>query len=247
MKTRLQILSLVFLFLSACKHNYSLQKTEHAHLAISSEISNHKKSSETITPYRNQLKNFTEEFLVVSAAEFTKAGDQTTLGNFVCDALKNFAEKNLQNQQVDMVIVNRGGLRANLPEGDIKVYNIFELMPFDNNLVVVSINGKELAAFADLITIAQPAYLGATIELEKKKVIRFEVGENKLIGEKIYSVLTSDFLLNGGDNFNFLKKNESVNYTGILLRDAIIDYCREMQKLGKQLIPYTDGRLQISE
>lgn len=247
MKTRLQILWLALLILSACKHNYSPQKTEHSFLVLSSDISNHKKSSETLTPYQDKLKKITDEFLIVSTNEFTKTGNQTTLGNFVCDALKHFAENNLNRKALDVVIVNRGGLRANLPKGNIKVYNIFELMPFDNDLVVLTIKGKELVAFADMIPNAQPAFLGATIQFKKNKITRFNIGKDSLLPDKIYTVLTSDFLLNGGDNFNFLKANENVNNTGIKLRDAIIDYCREMHKLGKQLIPYTDERLQISE
>ena len=83
--------------------------------------------------------------------------------------------------------------------------------------------------------------------MNNKKAIDFIIDNKPLEKLKIYTLVTSDYLLNGGDNFMFLKESTSVIYSGKRIRDAIIDYCTYLTKNNKQVKPYTDERLEISK
>ena len=69
--------------------------------------------------------------------------------NWASDALYEMA-KQLYPEQVDMAVVNIGGMRCNWGAGDITFRHVFELMPFDNELVVLTLQGKEILALCEL-------------------------------------------------------------------------------------------------
>lgn len=235
------------MLLGSCNRVYTPIKSEYSHPPLSPNQSADEKTKTIIEPYRVYVETKTQKLIATAADEFTKKGAQSTLGNFVCDALKFKVEEILKSEKIDVVIVNKGGLRTSLPKGEIKVYNIFELMPFENEIVLIEIIGEELQKFIPLFESNVHPFLGFEMILTKNKVLQVLINGETLDTKKVYHLITSDFLLNGGDQFDFLKNNLKVKYTGIKIRDAIIDYCLETTKNQKELIPYKDGRLKISE
>ena len=200
-----------------------------------------------ITPYKLKIDSLTEQVIVQSLDVFTKEKEQHALGNFVCDAMKWAAEKEMQTQ-CNVVLINRGGLRSTLPKGDIKVLNIFELMPFDNELVMITLSGKKLMEGIKMIVEKKHSYWGLQIKTNQVNEILDEKMNGETIHEnKNYLVLTSDYIANGGDKFDFLVSPIHKKLLGIKIRDAIINYCIQQNKEGKSIIPYTDERLQISK
>jgi len=143
--------------------------------------------------------------------------------------------------------MNRGGLRVNLPKGDIKVINIFELMPFENDLILVKISGEKLLEGVATILEKKHAFLGLRIKAEKNKIPEVTINNVAIDKTKIYTVVTSDYLAYGGDNFIFFKALVVMEKSNLKIRDAIIKYCNYLTESKKQIIPYTDGRLQISK
>ena len=159
------------------------------------------------------------------------------------DAVK----KEFKNANIDVVILNRGGLRVNLPKGDIKVINIFELMPFENELVLVKISGEKLLDGINNIAEKKHPFLGLKLKIENNKVKDAQVNSAEIDKTKIYTIITSDYLAAGGDNFLFLKAPFEIQKSNLKIRDAIIEYCIYLSENKKQIIPYTDGRFQLSK
>jgi 2',3'-cyclic-nucleotide 2'-phosphodiesterase (5'-nucleotidase family) len=167
---------------------------------------------------------------------------ETLLGNFVADLVLEQAR--LQHPQVDFALLNIGGLRNSLPAGPVTRGDVFQLMPFDNELVLVEMKPASMAAMIDFL-IDQPIMPigGLRINVGTKEVM---VGQQPWNPEKTYWVATSDFLAGGGDKMTFLTHAKPVR-TGLLLRDMIISSFIQAKAEGRTLSATLDGRISQTE
>ncbi len=246
MRGRILYLFLSVLVLASCSKHYLKQKEDFSHYSLK-ENTESQIAKVTIAEYKVKVDAQTEKIIASSTDVLTKNGDENTLGNFVCDALKYNGEKEFKNLPIDVVIVNRGGLRVNLPKGDIKVVNIFELMPFENDLILVKIKGEKLLEGVKIILEKKHSFFGLKIKSEHEGLLEATINGSLIDKEKIYTIVTSDYLANGGDNFIFLKDALVTEKSNTKIREAIINYCTFLTENKKQIVPYTDGRLQISK
>lgn len=242
-KLNIIIVSVVLIFIS-CKTQKCLDKYEGKHLSLKEEKSSSFYDS-IIQPFREIIGNKMQLELVECTNSLTKDGDETTLGNFVCDAVK-WATDSLKGKTLDaFVLMNRGGLRSNINKGMVTVNSIFELMPFDNEIEILEIDGKELLEIMNAVVDKKHAFLGGIIKAEKLKILDVKVSGNKVNLNKKYTLITSDYLALGGDNFKFGAYAFSSEKTNFKIRDAIINYCLHLKFIGKKIEPYVDGRLEI--
>jgi len=233
-------------FLLSCTKQYVQQKHEFKHYTLK-ETEAKKQTNDAFAAYKLKVEAETGRVIANSADEITKDGSETTLGNFVCDALIYTAGSKFKNEPIDLVIVNRGGLRTNLPKGDIKVENIFELMPFENEMVLVTVTGENFLKALPLILEKKHPFSGLKMKIENGKITSVKLNGLEIDETRLYNVITSDYLANGGDNFTFLKDPKKLKNSDLRIRDAIINYCEHLTKNQKQIIPYKDGRLEISK
>ncbi len=236
---------LFLLALSACKTRYSVSKKEAQHQSLKSASSSVKFDS-IISPYSKILGNEMQKELVMCNGELTKDGHEMTLGNFVCDAVKWAYDSIAKAKQNVILLMNRGGLRTSINKGIVTVNSIFELMPFDNEIEVVTIKGIELESIIKAIIEKKHAFLGMKIR-KSSEGIAAAIDLQSIKSNNDYVMVTSDFLANGGDGFTFGKKALSSNKLNMKVRDAIIFYCMHLKYIGKTISPYKDGRLEISE
>ena len=174
-----------------------------------------------------------------------------TLGNFVTDGLRAFAQTKL-NKPIALVIMNAGGLRKNqIAAGDLRATDIFELLPFENALVAVDVTGADLAKL--LAAVVRDAQSGARIQYKWNDQNRPEFLSGKLMGEngqeqeidpnKIYTVVTIDYLLKvGGGAYAVLKEAKSVAPLNITLLDAIMEYVKAETAAGRMIRAHVDDR-----
>jgi 2',3'-cyclic-nucleotide 2'-phosphodiesterase (5'-nucleotidase family) len=153
-----------------------------------------------------------------------KSQPEGTLGNFMADAY--LAMGALQfDSPIDAAFVNYGGIRLNqLPAGPLTLGKIFELMPFDNVLVLQQLSGTQLQSFLDLIA-ARGGWpvAGIRFTIKNKKAIDIYIKDKPLRPDASYWILNSDFVASGGDNADMLKVVPQRS-TGYLARKALIDY-----------------------
>jgi 2',3'-cyclic-nucleotide 2'-phosphodiesterase (5'-nucleotidase family) len=121
--------------------------------------------------------------------------------------------------KTDVVIVNTGGLRQELPKGVITKSTVWSILPFDNKLLIVKLKGRDL--IADLET---PEAGFAGVE-RTAKGYRLESGK-ALDPEATYTVATIDFLYYGGSSFQFLKQDPTPRETGLDWRAPLVDWMR---------------------
>lgn len=241
MKKRI-ILSISFLLLLAtCKPKQETVKYAGAS-KITSDIKEYSLTDSIILPYKKKLENEMNTVLVYAEGEFTKAIPEGSLGNLVADIALHTAQ---QITEVDFCILNNGGLRAMLPKGDITKGKIFELMPFENELVVVSLSAEKMSELFTYIASkgGQPV-AGISLTIKKDKTAKNILINNEPVNaEKKYNIVTTDYLANGGDQMSFFKNPLSIQYLNIKLRDAIVHFLIEKNNKNQTIIPYTDKRV----
>jgi 2',3'-cyclic-nucleotide 2'-phosphodiesterase (5'-nucleotidase family) len=152
---------------------------------------------------------------------------------------------------VDVAMVNFGGIRLNqLPAGNVTTGKIFELMPFDNLLLLQKIKGSVLQQLCDLIA-AKGGWpvAGMTMQIKDlpagqagKKAINITVGGKPLDPNAEYTVANSDFIANGGDNADMLRTVPQIT-NGYLMRDAIFDYIKMLKSQGKNITANIENRV----
>lgn len=209
---------------------------------IDSSIIEQQQAKQLIEPYKIALYSEMNEVLVISAMEFPKekGKPETLLGNLVADLSLEIITKKFPESKIDFCLLNNGGLRTSLPSGEITKGKIFELMPFDNELVMVTLStekAKELIQY--IYNVGGQPISGAVINFN------FSVDSifNQLNWKTPINILTTDYLATGGDKMDFFINPIKIESTQFKLRDAIIEYCTAEHKKGKQLTSQLDGRI----
>lgn len=199
-----------------------------------------------IKPYQAELDAKMNEVIATSSAEMVKGGLESTLGNFSADALLttalSVAEKNGLTAPV-AAILNNGGLRTSLPKGNIKVSDIFELMPFENELVLVTIDGAKMLDMLNFIAEKNEPVAGMRLGIKDKKAFQPMVNGQPFDSRRNYCIATSDYLANSGDKMSFFNEPIEKKFTGLKIRDLLIDYLRNQTAKGVVINPAKDGRI----
>jgi 2',3'-cyclic-nucleotide 2'-phosphodiesterase (5'-nucleotidase family) len=238
---------LPFIFLFACTH-LKVQRTETQHTVISQpQIDS--ATYKFILPYKQSLDVKMNEVIGVAPVALVKSLPESNLGNFFADAMM---QKALSIQNTDtanlVALFNTGGLRTSVPQGDVHVGNMFELMPFENELVLVPLKGSELLLVLNAIAEKGGAPLaGVRFVITNKKAEKVFVHQSSLDTAKVYTIATSDYLANGGDKFFAIESPKTYAKTKILLRDILIEYCKNLYKQNKPVTGVTDGRISIAK
>lgn len=217
-----------------------------------SELSNAKEDSiikSIISPYKKPLDEKMDEAIAVSDTVLTKDGIESNLANFIMKALEQFVFDNYPGE-VEFIIpvVNRGGIRTTLPKGEITVRNIFEILPFDNEIVFVTISGENL--YNMLLSFCENQKLFSyyvSFSIENKTPTNIQIRGQDFDKSKKYLVITTDYLANGGDNTTCFSNPIKLENTGVKLRDAVISYCKFLTRINRHITSEHNGRITISE
>ncbi len=232
------------IFVVACKTHYTKQNTTASHQDFKT-VTPQSKTETMIAPYQQKLSAQMNQTIVATSDVLTKDGTESSLGNFVCDAMYYMYDSAQVKTELPIVLVNRGGLRTSLPKGNLNVGNIFELMPFENELILVKLTGTDFKKVLTLIIEKKHSFKNLSIAITKTDTT-ITYDKQRIDTQKNYFLLTSDYLANGGDGFSCLKSAIERTNLNVKLRDALLIYCKALNRTGKQINPYTDGRFTLS-
>lgn len=204
-----------------------------------------------ILPYKSKVDEAMDAVLATSDMAFEKKMPEGTLGNFAADACLQESQKLYypsDNIPISFCFLNNGGLRASLPKGKITKRNVFELMPFENELAVLTLSGENTKKLIDFIVAkgGMPVS-GISIKIKDSTNASTSIGNEAFDKNKNYKVVTSDYLANGGDNLLFLKDATNKEVIGLKVRDAIINYLQRLNAEGKTIHSQIEGRISYEQ
>lgn len=249
MKNKFLLLGIALAALSACKTASSASSMQIAevktqkNISINNELKNEEEFVKIIEPYKQKLDKEMNQKISHTNVDLTKQGDNSNLGNLLADYTFDgadvWAKKNLQ-KNVDAALINIGGIRTTIGKGDILLKSVFEVMPFENEVIIVKMKGSDLQGLFDYYAEHQVnnPVSHLYIETNNGQLTKTLINGKTVNPEQDYYIATSDYLALGGDNMKFFSKGEMIP-TGMKLRDLFIDYFKKTP----EVVPNTDVRL----
>jgi len=193
-------------------------------------------TSAILAYYKPQMDALMNEVIGNSAEEMASPkGWDSPICHFTTKALLEIAESLQLN--ADFSLYNIGGIRTGMPKGDIRIYDIFSIFPFDNDITIISIEGKYIRQLIESFAQRKPEPMGnVNIIFSQGNLKSMSIGNNELDDAKIYRIVTNNFVAEGGDRMEVLRNAQSVERTGILIRDAMTDYIKKLTDEEKSII-----------
>jgi 2',3'-cyclic-nucleotide 2'-phosphodiesterase (5'-nucleotidase family) len=241
------------LLLTACaKKQYEMKSATGYLVEMNSRFDIHadQKMPSLIQPYKTKIDTKMNEVIGEATQSLTKLGKQSTLANFTADAMQEYA-KGIWGT-VDFAVMNNGGLRTTLNQGTVRVSNMFEIYPFENQLVLLELPGtavKQLfQGFIEGIVKEKVNGFSKNVFLTlKNNAIESLTINGKPLDEKAtYRIATIDYLAEGNDGMKALTQATHYTDSNILLRDAMIEYIKRLTAENKK-IHEPDNRIEIKD
>ncbi len=222
-------------------------KAVFSHISIDSRldsgVAQYADMNDWLAPYAEQVNKKMNTRIATSECEMTNKDQR--LGNWVCDAVVEVGRQ-LYGEDVQFSLMNRGGIRQNMPKGDVTEGDIESMLPFDNRLVVIDIKGEYLLRVFEAL-----GGRGGDAASSAVKVVYHRDGtlrSAKINGKKVnpnehYILITIDYLANGGSRMGDLK------YGKILYQDSepygkhVLEYVKQLDAQGKTLKASNEKRM----
>jgi 2',3'-cyclic-nucleotide 2'-phosphodiesterase (5'-nucleotidase family) len=198
--------------------------------------------------FRSDLEKEMNQVLAYSAEVMRKASPEGLLNNFVADLVMDYGRRMYEpedGRQIDFCLLNYGGLRSLIPEGAVTRSNIFELMPFENEMVVLTLSAENTMALFEYLVeqkVGHPVS-GIRLRIDGQEINDIKIQGQEFVHGRTYKVLTTDYLAGGGDNMNFFLNPIDSELIGLRVRDAILMHLEEQHEAGKEIGSQLDGRI----
>ena len=244
-KNRILTVAIFFSLLGSCTTKYELVKSNREEYKISSDVAVDSTIIKTYLPYKAKLDAEMNEIIGETDVILSKGSSlpESVLGNFFADAVFNQVKK--LEPKVDFVFpTTKGGLRNDIGKGQIKVSNIFELMPFENQLVMFNLKGNDVLKVVNYIAASngQPVS-GLKFNIKDKQAENIEINGKAFDKNANYWVVASDYIASGGDDATGFATPISRKNIGLLVRDALLNEVKDFKAAGKSINTKLDGRI----
>lgn len=195
-----------------------------------------------LQPYTDSVIHYMNEVIGFSNKAFYKKQPESALGNLLADAMKVYAIKAFKTN-VDAAFINFGSIRLYIPKGEIKRQTIYDLMPYDNLIVLQTVNGNTLHQLLDLFAFKGGcACSGFTMKIKNQVATDVFINNAPLNDTAMYTISILDYLANGGDGCTMLKNVQKQN-RNILYRTALTDYIQTFTNEGKPVTANIENRI----
>jgi len=229
MKNKFLVFGFIGLLFIGCKTPLNIANIHtEKNIYITDQLQDDKTMDAIIQPYKHELEGKMNTKISHTNTELNKSGDNSNLGNLLADYTFEGADEWTKKNNlppIDAAVINIGGIRTIIPKGDILTKQIYEVMPFENEIVIIKMNGKDIEGLFDyyLKTQKNNPVSHLVIETDENNTISKKLINGKSIDHnKTYYIATSDYLALGGDNMFFFGKGEMIS-TGIKMRDLFLE------------------------
>ncbi len=226
----------------ACKEQpKQLSFVKGQQIQINDSIPAEENIEEFIRPYRERITQEMEGKLSYTPKAMYKSDYKlnTPLGNMMADAVMEMANpvfKSKTGRDIDIVLLNYGGIRSGINAGAITTKTAYNIMPFENKVAVAELSSKELQLLVDYLVKNKTAHpiSGLQIILNAEgNLEEFNINAEP-IQEQSYYVATSDYLVKGGDSMDFFLSSKYVQLLDYKLRNVFIDYFEKKDSIDYQ-------------
>ncbi|QCX00264.1 hypothetical protein FGM00_09125 [Aggregatimonas sangjinii] len=235
------VIFITFLGLLSCKEETArLVRMSAEQMVIDSTAGEVDSVKKLLIPYTQRINIVLDSTLAYAPKTFDKANGRynTDIGNLMADLIVLQAGpifKSRTGKDLDFALLNYGGIRSQISKGKVSARTAYEVMPFENTIIVVELNGKSVMKMVDyLLEAEQPHPISKEVQIVLKSdgsLHEIRLSGKPLVMDQRYYVATSDYLVNGGDSMLFFKEALGTTNTDYLIRNAMIDYFKKADTL----------------
>jgi 2',3'-cyclic-nucleotide 2'-phosphodiesterase (5'-nucleotidase family) len=173
---------------------------------------------------------------------------ESALSNWFIDILIRKTEQ-LSGKKVHIGITNFGGIRVDMPQGDIILDDMLSMFPFKNYLAYVEHTGKQIRTILEGMAADRFQVLGGVkVVADGGKLVSVEIDGEPLDDEKVYGMATISFLLSGGDGLSLGNDALSVTvFENEDIIDAVLEYVHGETAAGRPIEYEADGRVVVKD
>ncbi|MBS4012209.1 MAG: 5'-nucleotidase C-terminal domain-containing protein [Bacteroidetes bacterium] len=217
-------------------------------IELDSLVEKHRYIDSVISIYRVEVDKEMGQILAHSEHVMERGTPEGLLNNFVADLVLEIGKelyKPEDGKPIDFCLLNYGGLRTSIPKGAVSKSRIFELLPFENEMIVVTISGEKTIELFNYLADYQYGMpvSGIKLGISDKKPQEILINNEAFNDKRDYKVLTSDYLANGGDNMSFFLQPKNSELIGKRVRDAIILHLERANSRGEKISSKLDQRM----
>lgn len=240
------LLSIVFALFS-CHTSYQAQGIQYHSYKVSQTKKEDDKLAALLKPYSDSIGKSMNDVIAIAGNELEKQQPEGSLGNLLADIMLSAATR-IYKTKIDASILNEGGIRVStIPAGSITRWKIFEVMPFDNIIVLQKLTGKQLQAFLDYTALRRGwPVSGLTMQIKDKKAVAVIINNTPLDMNGRYTIALSDYVAGGGDGAEMLRNIPQEN-NGYIFRDEIIAYLSSLNSQGIKISAKIENRVTNAE
>jgi 2',3'-cyclic-nucleotide 2'-phosphodiesterase (5'-nucleotidase family) len=234
------VILLTFLYLVSCKSKgYTNYEVKGSKININEKAVSNQNIEKYIEPYRTHINKDLDSVLAINSETLDKSKGkwETNIGSFMANVtheLANTVFEKREKKAIDICLLNHGGIRSTIPKGNVTTKTAFNVMPFENSVIVVGLSGLKIRELADYVIREKKPHpiFGLKIFIDKNtEITKIEVNGKLLDESKIYYVATSDYLSNGGDSMTFFAESDIKYDLDYKLRNLLIDYFKKVDTL----------------
>jgi len=239
------------MLLTACSTHYQVSEVSRSRILIDNTYDKVKdaEAEAFIAPYKHQVDSIMSP-VVGHAAEYLFAErPESNLSNLLCDVLV-WAGKNY-NEKPEFSIYNMGGIRAAISEGVVTYGDVLDVSPFENKICFFDLKGTDVKKLFEQIAANHGEGVSKEVKLvitKDGKLVSVKINGENVDDERIYRVVSIDYLAQGNDGLTALKQKTNLNSPkekSNNIRFVIMDYFREQEAQGKAVSAKVEGRIEI--
>lgn len=196
--------------------------------------------------YTNLLEESMNEVLAYCPNTMRKGTPEALLSNFTADAVYDICTEYF-GEEPDLAIYNNGGIRAEMPAGDVTRGTVYSIYPFDNTMTLIEIKGSDLLeAFNGIATYGgEPVSSSVKLTIKDKSVYSLEIGGEPVQNDRTYKVATINYLIDATNYLSALRNYTSRRESGVYIYELMSDYVKSLGDQGIQLSSQLDGRVTV--
>ncbi len=241
----------VTVMLTACKHHYEVAGIQRSRILIDAryDANPDQRAAEFLKPYRHKVDSVMGPIVGRSAKYMTAQRPEGTLSNLLADILVWAAKE--YGEQPAFGLYNIGGVRADLPKGNVTYGDVLDVAPFENKIAFITLKGDVLLDLFRQIAstggegLSHSVRMVITQDLQLKSVT---INGQPIDPQKDYRIATIDYLLGGTDKMEAFKRGTDINSpkdASNNTRFIIMNYFREMTKQGREVDSNIEGRVTV--
>lgn len=253
-RTSLSIVVILgILSLNSCKEeSYTKSSSGYKYIQVKEDLDGVKEIENFIKPYSDSIESELNKTISYTKKELwasrkKSSGPESPLGNLLSDLIFEQASERYKanfDKEFDFVVLNKGGIRTTIGKGDITLRQMFEIMPFENTLLVVEIGPEKMVKFLDYMAKSSGHPMSnIRLKVKDKKAIDVTIKGIPYDENKSYKIVTTDYLQHGGDRMYFFSNPLSIDTLQYKMRDAMIDYFEKTDTINVEL----DGRFSYAK